>query len=446
MMKRITIVVLLFVQTQFVNSQVDSSGMTIEKVIMEFYKNYSFNYFDKFVTFEKRKNNWFVVYNGIQDGELAPEEKKLFYDGKAGKFQALQLEENREYKEINIYEYLSPYDVRNFNLQPYYGYKGWYKDVIKEYENKNGLSDDELYCLGRAYSSNYMNLVSDHDGFALKKEIWKLPFSMNCLTSEQIDQFEKGYNNAINCFKKLADRNPSYETIVGKIGMKYANEVMVKYNIFLAYAAKYAEKMVLPADLYTEEQLAKARKVLETCPTNAILCSYGDNDHYPVQYLQKTKGLRKDVCFINITLLGIDRYVYRYTFPQFDALPITISVDPSFYLGRKNEMIYLLDSSNIFEMSNLKSFLQNFKPNDIPVLYTNSISLTLSNELSKNKKKLTIPLLNVKHFFKNEWILLEILENLNGRKICFPGLFYEEAFKGLNAHLEQQGDLWIFKN
>src|SRR4030095_1327737 len=235
----------------------------------------------------------------------------------------------------------------------------------------------------------------------------------------------------------------------GKIGMKYANEVMVKYNILLAYANNYAQKMALPTDLYTEEQLATPRKYLEDCPPNAIFCSYSDNEHCPVEYLQKAKAIRKDVCLINITLLGIDRYIYRYTFPQFEASSIVLSVDTSFYLDSKSEIIYRVDSSGIFDISSLKSFLQNIK-NDVPgVLHANRIRLTVStvdNGNTESKIKLVLPVENAKYLLRNQWIFLDMLENLNGRKICFPGLLqYEEPLQGLNNYLTPKGSVWIFK-
>ena len=52
---------------------------------------------------------------------------------------------------------------------------------------------------------------------------------------------------------------------------------------------------------------------------------------------------------------------------------------------------------------------------------------------------------NVNYLFKNQGILLDIIENLNGRKICFPNNFIDEL-KGLNDHLILKDGLYIYDN
>jgi hypothetical protein len=50
------------------------------------------------------------------------------------------------------------------------------------------------------------------------------------------------------------------------------------------------------------------RLLLETSPPNAVLLVAGDNDTYPLWYLQHGEGLRPDVTTITIPLLGADWY------------------------------------------------------------------------------------------------------------------------------------------
>ena len=51
-----------------------------------------------------------------------------------------------------------------------------------------------------------------------------------------------------------------------------------------------------------------ARNMLESCDENALLFTLGDNDTFPLWYLQEVEKVRTDVQVINISLLGSDSY------------------------------------------------------------------------------------------------------------------------------------------
>ena len=415
---------------------------SIEDVIKNFYSNYAIdNSTDGYITFEKRKDCWFAVSNKFERNALVPIRKYLFYQQHKGLYEKLPFLSNNFKKEVNVSDYIDDYTIREYNLQPYYGYPGWYKDVIRYLTTQNDISENELNALGRAYSDHARNLLLDQTQDALPNELWKIPFNINCLSPTQIEEFNRLEIKSQEYFKKLDEKNPDFETPVGKIGIKHANEVMVQFHILLAHANDFALKMNLPDNLYSEAELEIPMKNLNQCKQNSVLVSFGDNDFYPILYLQHKKGFRKDVYLINYNLIGLDRYIYRITQSQFNAEAIKIASDTTLYRGKQNEVIYVEDSTNTIKMSDLIDILKKNKAiMERPSIKMGSIILD-----GLDNSKILISLKEIKYLLKHQWILLNILDNLRQRKIYFQNDFNDEL-KGLNNYLKKEEGLFFLDN
>jgi hypothetical protein len=399
--------------------------------------------------FQKRPDGWHICVTDYSGENPVITEDFLYWNKSTGAYaeadfhKIVSASENSETIEV----FLRSWDAPNFDISPYYGYEGWDKDVIGLLENSASISDTLLYALGRAYSSYAGNLLHSNSGFPNTADRFILEETRNCMSADQLAKYRKNRHLAIKKFRELALRNPSFETIVGSIGIKAANEYMTSYLDLFIYQNEEEAMKELADDLYNDFMLASARNYLLSCPENAILFTNGDNDTYPLLYLQAKKGFRQDVMVVNLSLLQTGRYINALRDPVNKAGALPLSFTSAHFSGNKRDVIVITSEQENMDLIEMIQFVKDdshvitYGPATYYYIPTGSLLFTAGGE---NKMEFSI---KNSYFLLNQLVFYDVLAVNNfKRPLCFAISVGEDYFFGMNDYLRLNGMVYLLES
>ncbi|HUB59199.1 MAG TPA: DUF2723 domain-containing protein [Puia sp.] len=169
------------------------------------------------------------------------------------------------------------------------------------------------------------------------------------------------------------------------LGVIAVQEFLTKYAIkdrsdLPAYAAAALCFLAVPVLMCNQEwndhdrskkTLARdlAKDYLESCPKNAILFSFGDNDTYPLWYAQEVEGIRPDVRVMVNTLLSSDWYMNQMRYKINESAPFDVIFTPEQIMGDRRSYCIINDKMAGFNANkyyDLYDILKNVVGSDDP--------------------------------------------------------------------------------
>jgi len=429
---------------------------TIIEVIDEFFDDYQFEsgvYLQN--QFQKKPDGWHVVtkeynYSGKRYDVIKDE---LFWDLKKEEFSEIDYLKSDGASEEKKAEYIDGFSKYKhginkgypewnsyYNIFPYYGYDEAGEDVIKLLEDSENLPDTTLYALARCYNNYSFNLLSNQFGIIIEEQ-FDLSNTKDCLSEDQLKKYRYYTDKSQEKFNEVYKINPNFETIVGSIHTKWSNEHLSAWLNLRVYQNEEEAKKELRDDLYDPLIIDVAKNYLMSCEKDAILFTNGDNDTYPLHYVQEQLGFRKDVLIVNMSLLGVTRHIDSYKEKINEAIPMPSSIDYPY-----KEVFYARiqkgrESDCINAIKEIKG--KNESPENIRLpINTNIIPV---KDLIEWKDKDILSSINFKlkskNIYQHDIALLDILANFNWERPLYFISPYQtlNKFSGMMDYIQYQG-------
>jgi len=205
-----------------------------------------------------------------------------------------------------------------------------------------------------------------------------------------------------------------------------------------------------------------AYNFLISCPKNAILFTYGDNDTYSLWYDQEVEGIRPDVRIVCLSLFSGDWYIHMMQKKMNASAPLPITMPFDKYKDGVRDAIYFNDQkiSGPVELKDVFDFITSDDSrtkatyqdgSQLNYLPTKDFKITINpDELVKNgvvtpdqKGRLTTQMewkYPANYVLKDNLAMLDILAHNDWKRpICFTTTASPQSMVGLMPYLYKEG-------
>lgn len=204
-----------------------------------------------------------------------------------------------------------------------------------------------------------------------------------------------------------------------------------------------------------------AYNYLNSCAPDAIIFTNGDNDTFPLWYLQEVEEVRTDVRVINLSYLSADWYIQQMHRQAYDSDPVPFSLTLDKYRSGTRDIVYLIervktpvrlkdaidfvasDDPKTKQMPNYRERIDYFPSKHFYIDIDSSQVLETGTVKEKNAGKIVDRLtwsINRNYVTKNDLMVMDLMATNNWeRPVYFAITVARENYLNLEKYFQVEG-------